>query len=121
MALLVPTTLVWLFAMTFLVPKLEQIWQLAGLTNSKPQWLVDSLYGLKQYFHFFVAGVVSVILLLEFRWAAWPRYRRTVIACATLFLHTAVLIGVTAIAVAVCVAAPVLAKSNRAPHSEQAP
>lgn len=107
-ALLIPTIFFWLFAMTFLVPKLEQIWQLAGLSGSKAQWLMDVSYGLKGHFHFLVAGVVVALLLLEFRWAAWPRYRRTVVACVTLFFHTAVLLGITTIAVAVCLAAPLL-------------
>lgn len=110
-ALLIPTIFFWLFALTFLVPKLEQMWQVAGLNASKVQWLMDLCDGLKQNFTFVVAGVVGVLLLLEFRWAAWPRYRRTVVACVTLFFHTAVLAGITAIAVAVCVAAPLL---NRA-------
>ena len=109
-ALLIPTLFFWLFSIAFLVPKLEQIWQLARINNSKAQWLMDASYGFKQYFHFIIAGVVVVFLLLEFRWAAWPRYRRTVVACVTLFFHTAVLLGITTIAVAVCLAAPLLTK-----------
>jgi hypothetical protein len=106
--LLIPTLFIWLFAVSFLMPKFEQIWQLAGLTGSKVQWLMDVSYGLKQHFHFVVAAVVSVLLLLEARWGAWPRYRRGVVACVTLFVHTAVLVGITMIAVAVCIAAPLL-------------
>jgi hypothetical protein len=111
-ALLIPTIFFWLFAMTFLVPKLEQIWQLAGLNGSKAQWLMDVSYGLKQHFQFIVASVVVVLLLLEFRWSAWPRHRRAVVAGITLFFHTAVLLGITTIAVAVCLAAPLLTKHN---------
>ena len=109
-ALLIPTIFFWLFAVTFLVPKLEQIWQLAGLSGSKAQWLMDLSHGLKQHFHLVVAALAVILLLLEFRWAAWPRYRRTVVACMTLIFHTAVLLGITTIAVAVCLAAPLLAK-----------
>src|SRR5690242_3666303 len=77
-AVLLPTIFCWLFAMLFLVPKLEQIWQLAGLTDSKVQWLMDASDGLKQHLNFIVGGVVLVLLLLEFRWPAWPRYRGAV-------------------------------------------
>jgi hypothetical protein len=109
-ALLIPTISFWLFAMIFLVPKLEQIWQLAGLDGSKAQWLMDVSYELNQHFYFIFAGVIVVLLLFELHWVAWPRYRQTVVACATLFLHTAVLLGITTIAVAVCIAAPLLTK-----------
>lgn len=108
--MLIPTIFFWLFATTFLVPKLEQIWQLAGLDGSKAQWLMDASNGLKHYFRFVVAGLVGILVLLEIRWAAWPRYRGTVVACVTLFFHTAVLLGITTIAVAVCLAAPLLTK-----------
>lgn len=109
-ALLIPTTLVWLFATLFLVPKVEQIWHLAGLTGSKVQWLMDASTILKESFNFVVAGAVLIVLLLEFRWPAWPRYRRAVVGCFTLFCHTAVLVGITTIAVTVCLAAPLLVK-----------
>jgi type II secretory pathway component PulF len=109
-ALLIPTVVVWLFANTFLLPKLEYIWQLAGLTGSKAEWLMDASYAFKQHFRTIALGVVVVLLLLEFRWRAWPRYRRTVVACATLFFHTAVLVGIATVATAALLAAPLLAK-----------
>jgi hypothetical protein len=111
-ALLIPTIFFWTFASLFLVPKVEQIWDDAGLTGSKVQWLFDASDALKQSFYFIVAAAVLILLLLEFRWPAWPQYRRTVVACFTLFCHTAVLVGVTTIAVTVCVAAPRLAKTK---------
>jgi hypothetical protein len=110
--LLLPTIFIWLFAIAFLIPKLQQIWQLAGLAGSKVQWLMDASYTLKHGFHFIFAGVVLLFLLFESRWDAWPRYRRIVVACVTLFIHTSVLVGITAIAVAVCVAAPLLLKAK---------
>ena len=109
-ALLIPTVFIWLFAITFLAPKLEQLWRDTGLTGSKAQWLMDASDAFKSNFYFVVAGVVVVLLLLEFRWAAWPRYRRVVVACATLFFHTAVLVAITTIATAALLAAPLLLK-----------
>lgn len=111
-ALLIPTIFVWLFATTFLVPKLEQLWKDAGLTGSKAQWFMNATYALKQNFTFVLAGVVVVLLLLEFRWAAWPRYRRVVVASASLFFHTVVLVGITMIATAALLAAPLLARAK---------
>jgi hypothetical protein len=61
---------------------------------------------------FVFAAVVGILLLFESRWSAWPRYRSVAVACATLFFHSVVLIGVTSIAIAACLAAPMLAKAK---------
>ena len=108
-ALLIPTMGVWSFAVAFLFPKVEYIWQDAGLTGSKVQWLMNALYAFGQSFYLLIAGAIVFFLVVEFRWAAWPRYRRTLVACITLFIHTAVLIAITAMAVAISLAAPLLA------------
>lgn len=109
-ALLVPTWCVWIYAHTVLLPKLEHIWEITGLTHSKAQWLIEGSRALMQHTHFVFAGVVLLLVLLEFRWDGWPRYRRAAIASATLFFHTAVLLGVTALCTAVLLAVPLLTK-----------
>jgi len=106
--------MVWRFANVFLLPKLEQIWQVAGLNGSQVQWLLDSSRFLQNYGQIVFIAFVLIFVFLETRWPAWPRYRRTVVACVTLFFHTAVLVGITAIAALVLLAAPMLMKSKKA-------
>lgn len=110
--MLSPSIFFWLFASVFLVPKLEQIWLEAGLSGSRVQWLMDASNFPRQYFYYIVPGGVLALLLVESYWTAWPRYRRVVVACVTLFFHTAVLIGITTIATSALVAAPLLHKHN---------
>ena len=98
LALLIPTILIWFFVTVLLVPKLEQLWHDAGLTGSKAQWLIVVSRGFKDSFYFIIVGVVILLSLLEYSWTTWPRYRGIAVTCATLFFHTAVLVGITAIA-----------------------
>jgi hypothetical protein len=93
-----------------LVPKLEKLWQDTGLTGSNVQWLMDASYLLRDNFYYVIAGMSVLLLILEFRWAAWPRYRRTVMACATLLFHTVVLVGITMIATSALLAAPMMGR-----------
>jgi hypothetical protein len=51
---------------------------------------------------------LAVLRLVESRWEAWPRYRRGVVAAVVVFFHTAVLVGITTIATAALLAAPIL-------------
>jgi hypothetical protein len=109
-ATLIPTVLIWLFAGTVLVPKLEQLWRDTGLTGSRAQWLMDVSDVFHNNFYFIVTGLLAVLLLVEFRWAAWPRYRRGAVTAVVVLFHTAVLVGITTIATAALLAAPLLLK-----------
>lgn len=110
---LIPTIFIWLFADLFLVAKLKQLWGETGLSGSKAQWLMTLSDTFHQNFNFIVPGLMILLLFVELRWAAWPRYRRAVVAGIVLFFHTAVLVGVTTIATAALLAAPLLHKHNR--------
>lgn len=111
-ASLIPAILVWIFANSFILPKLNQVWELAGLTGSKAQVVMDTSYALQKHFSFVFAGGVIVCLVLEVRWAAWPRHRRIVVACVALFLNTAVLVGITATATAALLVVPRLTNTK---------
>lgn len=107
---LLPTVLIWQFAGIVLVPKLKQLWRDTGLTGSRVQWLMDASDAFRDNFYFIVAGILAFFLLIEFRWLAWPRYRRAVVVGVVILFHTAVLVGITAIATASLLAAPLLLK-----------
>jgi len=107
---LLPALVVWFFAHTILLPKLEQLWQDTGLTGSKAQWLMDISHGFHDHFYYVFAGASVLLVILEFRWRAWPRYRRAVMAVATFLVNLAVLVFLTTIATAALLAAPMLLK-----------
>lgn len=111
-ATLIPTVCFWLFARTVLVPKLEKLWQDAGLTGSRAQWLISISDAFQQNFYFIFLGITLPLLLAEFQWPQWPRYRRGAVAGLVVFFHTAVLFGITAIATAALSAAPLLLKNK---------
>ena len=99
-ALLIPTIIVWLFSNIILLPQLEQSWEEAGFKNSRPQWLIDASRSFYDNGRFIFLLIIILLIFLESRWSAWPRYRRTVVMGVTLLFHTAILVGVTAIATA---------------------
>ena len=109
---LTPAFFIWLFANAFLLPKLKQGWALAGLQGSKAQMLMDVSSALQGQFEFAFFGLVAVLVLLEFFWTRWPRYRRVVVSGIALLIHTAVLVGITAIATAALLALPILTRSK---------
>ena len=74
-------------------------------------WLIGSAASLTNWV-FVLLGVVGALLLLEFCWPAWPRYRRIVLTCATLFFQSAVLVGITTLAIAACLAAPMFGRGQ---------
>ena len=111
-ATIAPTLFIWVFANVFLVPKLHYIWELVGLTHSKAQWFMDESFFLMHHIQVIFGAVVLVIVILELRYRAWPRYRRAVITTLTVLIHTTVLIGITAIACATLFAAPLLTRKQ---------
>jgi type II secretory pathway component PulF len=105
--MVIPTLFFWLFADTFLVPKLEQLWRDTGLTGSKAQWLIGVSDVFHHNFYFILIGLLGLLFLVEFRWSSWTQYRRAVIAGLVLLFHTAVLVEITAIATTALLAAPI--------------
>lgn len=109
-AFLTPSMLFWVFSATFALPKVRQLWQDAGLESSPTQWLMDvaQLLSTPNIVSFAVGVVVIVLLLVEFRWGAWPRYRRAILGGLMLCAHLFVLAALTAMTLAATIAAPLL-------------
>ena len=57
--------------------------------------------------------VALLILVLELRWAAWPLYRAGIITTLAVVFQTVILVGVTAIACASLLAAPLVGRKAR--------
>lgn len=111
-ATIFPALVIWFFANSFLLPKLEQLWNEANLGSSNARWLIDVSRFLANSTKFVFFPVVLVMIAVELTVPAWARYRRVVIAVFTVAFHTAVLLGLTAISTSVLFAAPSLLRQR---------
>jgi hypothetical protein len=109
---LLPSLFVMAFALTFLFPRVKQLWKDTGLDNSQAKWLMEWVETLMHYSIFIAIGLFVFLLVAELTWADWRRYRRFVVSAFTLLVHTVVLAWISAIALEATLAAPVLANKK---------
>lgn len=107
---LFPACFILNFSNAFMIPKLEQLWRDTNLGGSKVQWLLDAALILTRNLQPVIGVALLVVIILELSFKSWPRYHRAVIAVLTIFFHTTVLFAITAIALSVLIAAPLLTK-----------
>ena len=109
-----PAVFVWWFSGVFILPKLLQLWELAGLKNHHAiQWLMDGTLLLIRHFELVEVAVLLLLIALEFIWKAWPRYRGVAITALALAFQTTILLGVTAAACAILCAAPMMYQKGK--------
>ena len=99
------------------VPKLQQICADAGLANSAAGVFWNLTYssiqvtlGMIRHGVFIAGGAIVLLLLLEFRFAQWPRYRRAAVGCGAFVLNSLVLLAFFMMFLAAIVAAPGLSR-----------
>ena len=109
---LFPTLLVWIFARSFMLPKLEWLWTETNLGGSQLQWLIGVADLLTRNMQFIIGAVGLLFIGLEVWSEGWPRFRSAVVSVFTVLVHSLVLLGVTAIGTAVLVAAPLLTRTK---------
>jgi len=109
---ILPALCIWIFANIFLLPKLQWLWERTNLTGSKAQWLMDVSYFLSNNIRVVFGFVALLLVVLELRVRAWPKYRRTVVSVLVVVIHTVVLLALASIATLVLLAAPLLTKTK---------
>ncbi|MGC3991448.1 MAG: hypothetical protein QM796_17540 [Chthoniobacteraceae bacterium] len=112
MLAVLPSIFFWGFASIFLVPKIQQIWQEAGLSGSKAQWLINLSDAFHHHFYFVAGGIILLLFLVERWWPRWPLYRRMVVTIAIVLFHTLVLFGITVLATCALLAVPIILKHH---------
>ena len=106
-AVLVPAVLVSLFAAVFVIPKLEQLW--ANLGAALPvggTWVLMAAHFIRDDGWIALAAVIAVLATLEFRSAAWPRYRWGTLLCTAALINGAALAGLAMMSILLVLAAP---------------
>lgn len=117
---LIPAMLLATLAAIFVVPKLQQICNDAGLPEASAGSFWNLIYSsiqltltiLHQGFYIAV-GLAGLLLLLEWRVPQWPRYRRAAIGCGAFVLNSLILFAFFMMFMAAIVAAPALARVGR--------
>jgi hypothetical protein len=110
---LVPAVFLWALSIIFVVPKLQQISLDAGLPGASSFWnLAQSNFTTTSFFrdNWFFMGVAMVVILvlLEWRFTKWPRYRRATVGVGTFVLNSVVLLSIFMMILTAIVAAPAL-------------
>jgi len=101
-AFLVPAATLWMLLVVFLVPKLREICQQAGVRLPAAY---DVVFTLMQHWFLLGGAVIAALVFLEWRSNRWPRYRRAAIGIAVFALNAAALILISFMVVFAVVAA----------------
>jgi hypothetical protein len=110
-AFLLPALSLWAMSVVFIAPKLKQICLHAGGVPLPS--LVNGMLALTEHATLIVLGAVLVLAGLEWRFTAWPRYRRATVGIGTFLLNAVVLIAIFLMVVSALLAAPALIKGAR--------
>jgi hypothetical protein len=107
---LAPSLILWTFSCVFLMPKLKEICANAGyrLPNVLQATLFVTSHGAV-----IAAGIVISIILLEWRSAAWRKYRRASLGTGVFVINAAILLVITLMVFSALVAAPAMAHAAR--------
>lgn len=104
-AFLAPSLILWTFSCIFMMPKLKQICENAGLVL--PTVLQATLVA-TSHATLISLGLFFSFALLEWRSTAWVRYRRTIIGSGVFLINALVLLVITTMVFSALVAASTL-------------
>lgn len=111
-----PAAFLWLFTVVFVLPKVNQLCQAAGMrvfdfTNApaifRGSGMVGQVMILLTNHGLLISGAAAVaVILLERYFRQWPRYRRQAIGMGVFLLNAVVLLSLTLMILSMVVAAP---------------
>ena len=101
-AFLLPAATLWMLLVVFLVPKLREICNQAGVTLPA---VYNVVFSLMQHWVLLGGTLIAALIFLECRSDRWPRYRRAAIGIAVFALNAAALILISFMVVFAVVAA----------------
>lgn len=108
-AFVLPALALGSFAKLFLLPKVETMWARATL-GADIHWPFDLPRLLLHYGHYALIVVLALLVLAELRSERWSHYRKLTTGVFVFAANAAVLIALTALCIAVILAAPGLPK-----------
>ncbi len=105
---LLPAVISWGFACVFLVPKVVELGERAGIARSAAARIWNPAIFLVHYGRSLLVAVILAVVLLECFSRAWRRYRGTGAGVVVWLLNVTVLFGLTALFTVALIAAPSL-------------
>jgi hypothetical protein len=107
---LAPPLILWTFSCVFLMPKLKQICENAGI--ALPTALQATLFA-TSHSAVILGGLVLCLIFLEWRCTAWPKYRRATLGTGVFAFNALVLLLITMMVFSALIAAPAMAHSGK--------
>ena len=108
-----PAVFLWIIAAIFVVPKLQQICLDAGLPTAAEGWnfmesCIRTTLFFSQHGVLIVGGTILILILLEWRFTKWPRYRRATVGVGAFLINSSILFTIFVMFVTALLAAPEL-------------
>ena len=110
-AFVAPAVCLWALSVLYVVPKVQQICAEAG--GHRLPGFVRVMIGFTQHAVLISGAIVLLLILLEWRSAKWPRYRRATVGLGTFVLNSAVLISIFILVVVALTFAPALFRHGK--------
>jgi len=105
---LLPCLTLWAISTVFIFPKLKQIWSEANFNQSLFRFGMRASDFYIDYGVLILVGAIVTMVFFEWRWTAWPRYRKAFLGFGVFLLNSAVLILIWLMLVSALIAAPAL-------------
>jgi hypothetical protein len=106
---LFPVVTVWYAASIFLFPKLQEIWDQAGVSLTGFRMAIKYSCGLSQHGLWLLICCAAGFFLLEKYAKTWPRLRGVWLGVAVFFVNSTLFILLTVLFASALIAAPALA------------
>jgi len=103
---IVPPLICWKFACVVMVPKVRELWNDAGLASQESVGIWNTLDILVQHGSVFLAGLVILLMALDFYSLGWRAFRRFGVDVILWGLNVAILVGLVSIGLLALLAAP---------------
>lgn len=107
---LAPSLVLWMFSCLFMMPKLKQICENAGL--ALPNVFGFALFA-TSHLVLISAALLTSLILLEWRSNKWPRFRRVTLSTGVFIINAFILLLITLMVFSALTAAPAMAHSPK--------
>jgi hypothetical protein len=105
-AFLAPALILWTVSCVFLMPKLKQICDNAGIALPT---IVQATIFVTAHPVLVLAAIVAPVFILEWRATGWPKYRRATLGTGVFLINALILIVITMMVFSALIAAPAMA------------
>jgi hypothetical protein len=107
-----PATVSWLFARTYIVPKLMYVWHEVGPASGQEAGILNATRVLFGNALVPIAVCAAILLLLEWHGGGWDRYRKSALGILAWLITLVVFLAMTWLSISWAIVAPMLLKHS---------